>query len=226
LDPALLSPLAHRSAQTQADLALLRSRDILVRARSRMVSHVRGIAKSLGTRLPKCSSEVFATKAAAQLPPELVPALGPVLAALAGLCEQITLLEARIEEMAEERYPETRLLTQVPGVGTLTATAYLLTVEDPARFPRSRSVASYLGLRPTQKDSGALKPQCRITKAGDEMVRRLLVVASHYILGPFGPDSDLRRWGSSWLSRAANGARSERLWPWLASWRCFFCVCG
>jgi transposase len=165
LDPALLCPLSHRRPETQSDLALLRSREALVRARSRLVSHVRGISKSLGSRLPKCSSETFATKVAGQLPPELEPALGPVLAALATLCEQIALLEARIEEMAEERYPETRLLTQVPGVGTLTATAYLLTLEDPARFPRSRAVASYLGLRPAQKDSGALKPQCRITKS-------------------------------------------------------------
>jgi transposase len=109
--------------------------------------------------------------------------------------------------MAEERYPETELLRQVPGVGPITATTYLLTLEDPARFPRSRAVGSYLGLRPRQKDSGSLRPQLRITKAGDEAVRRLLVGAAQYILGPFGPDSDLRRWG---LKLAEQGGKAAK----------------
>jgi len=130
-----------------------------------------------------------------------------VLVVIAELCAQIRALDERIEKMARQRYPETALLTQVPGVGTLTATVYVLTLEDPERFPRSRSVGSYLGLRPRQRDSGSLQPQLRITKAGDEHLRWLLVGAAHYILGPFGPDTDLRRWG---LKLAAQGGRSGK----------------
>ena len=207
LDPALLAPLRHRGAETQADLALLRSRNALVRARSRLISHTRGTTKSLGARLPACSAASFADKAGACVPDELRPALGPVLAVIAGLCAQIRALDERIEEMARQRYPETALLTQVPGVGTLTATVYVLTLEDPERFPRSRFVGSYLGLRPRRRDSGSLQPQLRITKAGDEHLRWLLVGAAHYILGPFGPDTDLRRWG---LGLAAQGGRSGK----------------
>jgi transposase len=204
LDPALLAPLTHRGAETQADLALVRSRNALVRARTRLISHARGTTKSLGFRLPTCSSDAFARKAGPCVPEELTPALAPVLTIIQGLSEEIRALDTKIEEMAEERYPETALLSQVPGVGTLTATVYVLTVEDPERFPKSRAVGSYLGLRPRQASSGSLEPQLRITKAGDEHVRWLLVGAAHYILGPFGPDSDLRRWG---LKLAAQGGR-------------------
>lgn len=204
LDPALLSPLTHRGEGTQADLALLRSRNALVRARTRLISHTRGSVKSLGSRLPACSSATFARTVELGVPEELVPALAPVLAVIAKLSEEIHALDEKIEAMAKERYPECALLTQVPGVGTLTAMVFLLTLEDPERFPKSRSVGSYLGLRPRQADSGSLSPQLRITKAGDEHVRWLLVGAAHYILGPFGPDSDLRRWG---LALAEQGGK-------------------
>jgi transposase len=207
LDPALLAPLRHRGAETQADLALLRSRNALVRARTRLISHARGTTKSLGARLPSCSAESFADKAGACVPGELRPALAPVLTVIAQVSDEIRALDEKIEEMAKERYPETALLTQVAGVGTLTASLYVLTLEDPQRFPRSRSVGSYLGLRPRQRDSGSLQPQLRITKAGDEHLRWLLVGAAHYILGPFGPDTDLRRWG---LKLAAQGGRAGK----------------
>ncbi len=158
----------------------------------------------MGFRLPTCSSDAFARKAGPHVPAELTPALAPVLTIIAQLSEEIRALDQKIEEPARECYPETALLSQVPGVATLTATVYVLTVEDPARFPKSRAVGSYLGLRPRQASSGSLEPQLRITKAGDEHLRGLLVSAAHYILGPFGPDSDLRRWG---LKLAAQGGR-------------------
>ena len=204
LDPALLAPLTHRGAETQCDLALVRSRNALVRARTRLISHARGCTKSLGSRLPTCASDVFAQKAGPCVPEELAPALAPVLTIIQSLSEEIRALDKKIEDMAKECYPETALLSQVPGVGTLTAIVYVLTVEDPERFPKSRSVGSYLGLRPRQASSGSLEPQLRITKAGDEHLRWLLVAAAHYILGPFGPDSDLRRWG---LALAAQGGK-------------------
>ena len=204
LDPALLAPLSHREAETQADLALARSRNALVRARTRLITHARGCTKSLGGRLPTCATDAFVRKAGPHVPAELTPALAPVLAIIAQLSEEIRALDQKIEELAQKCYPETALLSQVPGVGTLTATVYVLTVEDPERFPKSRAVGSYLGLRPRQASSGSLEPQLRITKAGDEHLRWLLVGAAHYILGPFGPDSDLRRWG---LKLAAQGGR-------------------
>jgi transposase len=207
LDPSLLAPLRHRSAETQEDLALLSSRTCLVRARTRLISHARGAVKSAGGRLPGCCAEAFAVKAELHTPEKLRPALLPVLSTIAHLSEQIKTLDAAIKEMAEERYPETGLLDQVPGVGILTAQCFLLTIEDPTRFPQARAVASYLGLRPRQADSGSLSPQLRITKAGDAQLRSLLVGAAQYILGPFGPDTDLRRWG---LALAQRGGKSSK----------------
>lgn len=171
LDPSLLSPVVHRSETRQADLALLRSREALVRTRANLVNHVRGMVKVFGTRLPLCSTDAFAKKVQDKLPEALRAALGPVVEIISAPTAQIQGLERKIETLARESYPETALLAQVPGVGTLTSLAFVLTVEDPGRFPKCRSVGSYLGLRPRQADSGALKPQLRITKAGDEMLR-------------------------------------------------------
>jgi transposase len=209
LDPSLLAPLRHRSQETQKDLALLRSRTVLVRARTQLIGHIRGQVKSFGGRLPRFGTEAFARKAQPEIPEELIPALSPVLRTIAGLTEEIKALDSRIEETAKERYPETQLLTQVPGVGTLTAQCFMLTIEDPMRFPKARSVASYVGLRPRRSDSGSISPQLRITKAGDEHLRWMLVVAAHRILGPLGADSDLRRWGLALAEKGGKNAKKR-----------------
>lgn len=193
-DPDLLAPIRHRGPETQRDLALLRSRDALVSARTKLINHVRGAVKSTGTRLPRWGSEAFATKAGAGLPVELEAALQPLIEVIASLTTQIRSLDRRLEELASA-YPETARLRRVKGVGPLTSLAYVLTLEDPARFATSRAVGPYLGLIPAQRDSVDSKPAMRISKEGDAFVRRLLVGSAQYILGPFGEDCDLRRHG-------------------------------
>jgi transposase len=211
LDPSLLAPIAHRGPEAQADLALIRSRDVVVRARTQLVNHVRGTVKVFGTRLPECSTESFATKVADALPAELAPALAPVLETIAHLGREIRRYDRQIEAIAAERYPETALLSQVGGVGALTALVYVLTIEDPTRFRCSRAVGAYVGLVPKRSASGEAEPQLPITKAGDAMLRRLLVSAAHYILGPFGPDCDLRRWGLRLAERGGNNAKKRAI---------------
>jgi len=192
VDPKLLHPIQHRGGTAQADRALLRSRNALVECRTKLINYARGIVKSMGGKLRNCSSSSFHKRVRQDLPDELKPALTPVLDTIAALTLKIQRLETRIERLAAKRYPETGLLRQVSGVGPLTALSYVLTVEDPQRFKSSRSVGPYLGLRPRQSQSGDQDPELRITKAGDSDLRRLLVGSAHYILGPFGPDSDLR----------------------------------
>ena len=209
LDPALLSPLTHRSAETQADLAVLRNRAALVKVRSLLANHVRGLMKSIGARVPLTETCLLARRLQDQLPPELAPALEPVVSTMLELDERIKAYNQKIETMSRERYPETQLLRQVHGVGRITATTFVLTVEDPTRFKNSRSIGSYVGLRPRQDDSGSLKPQLPITKAGDKDLRSLLVECSHHILGPFGPDSDLRRWGLKLAERGGKSAKKR-----------------
>ena len=209
LDPKLLAPIRHRGEEAQADLARLRARDSLVRARTQLVNHVRGAVKSLGGRLPSTSTPAFARKVTPHIPDSLRPALTPLLSMIETLSQEIRAADRALEGLARERYPESERLRQVAGVGTITALCYLLTLEDPARFKNGRSVGAYLGLRPRQRDSGAHSPQLRITKRGDAMLRKLLVGSAQYILGPFGPDCDLRRWGLRLAERGGKNAKKR-----------------
>jgi transposase len=209
LDPSLLAPIVHRGERAQRDRVLLLARDGLVRARTQLINQVRGFAKSLGSRIPSSSSEVFPKRVREAVSEDLFPGLATML----GMIEQLTLeirsMDRDVERLCRERYPETGGLRQIPGVGPLTALAFVLTLEDPHRFAKSRDVGAYLGLRPRQRDSGGLRPQLRITKAGDALVRRLLVTAAHYILGPFGPDTDLRRFGLRLAVRGGKAAKKR-----------------
>lgn len=208
-DPSLLHPIRHRGAETQAHLTLLRARDQLVGARSKLISHVRGSVKPLGMRIKKCSAESFARQAAAQLPESLRPALEPLLEVIADLTRRITAADRQIEQVIEAAYPEARRLQQIRGVGPVTALAFVLLIEDPRRFAKSREVGAYFGLVPRLDESSQSEPQLRITKAGDPLGRRLLVSAAQYILGPFGEECDLRRYGQAIALRGGKNAKKR-----------------
>lgn len=209
LDPKLLAPIRHRGAEAQADLATIRSRDCLVRSRTQLINHVRGAVKAAGGRLPSSSAVSFPRKVVEHIPTDLRDTLKPVLTMIDTLSGEIRRADRRIEQLANERYPETQRLRQIAGVGPITALCFVLTLEDPSRFPNSRSVGAYLGLCPRRRDSGAHSPQLRITKSGDAMLRRLLVNAAHYILGPFGPECDLRTWGLKLAQRGGKNAKKR-----------------
>ena len=119
----------------------------------------------------------------------------PVLAVLALLTEKIKFLERDLVARGKTAYPATQRLQQVAGVGPLTALCFVLKIGDPTRFGRSRDVGPYLGLCPGRDQSGGTDKQLRISKCGDGLLRRLLVSAAHYILGPFGPACALRAYG-------------------------------
>jgi transposase len=209
LDPKLLYPVTPRGEDSQAHMALIRSRQALVECRTQLVNHVRGAVKSFGARLPKCPARSFHKRAAEHIPEALLPALEPILEQIGSLTERIRQYDRKLETISKEHYPETQLLRQVEGIGPLTALTFVLTLEDPHRFERSRSVGAYLGLVPATDRSGESDPQKRISKEGDEMLRKLLVGSAHYILGPFGSDSDLRRHGEKIASRGAKNAKKR-----------------
>lgn len=202
-DPHLLSPIQHRSAERQQDLNLIHMRDALVRARTMLVNAVRGLVKSAGGRLPNCSTEYFAVHAAPVMPAELRQATEPLLQQITALTLQIRGMDQQIENLAQ-RYPEIHLLRTAPGVGPVIAAAYVLTLDRADAISGSRGAGAFLGLRPKQSQSGDSDPQHRITKTGNVYLRALLVQAAHFVLGRFGPDSSLRRWG---LKLAASGGK-------------------
>src|SRR6201987_303950 len=207
--PQLLCPVKHRSAQAQADLTVIRARAGLVRARTALVNTARGLAKSYGERLRGCNLHNINPEKAEGLSPELQRTLQPLLAGIESLSERIRECNERIEQLAQQSYPQVALLKQIKGVGTLIALTYMLTLEDPHRFRKSRDVGCYLGLQPGRRNSGQSEPQMHISKEGDPYLRTLLVQGAHHILGPFGADSDLRRWGLKLAERGGKNGKKR-----------------
>ena len=209
IDPELLGPIRHRSVQAQIHLTVIRARAELVSARTALVNAARGLVKSYGQRLPKCGTQQVGRELAAALSTELREVLEPLLKEIESLNERIKEYDERMEKIAKEVYPEVSLLKQVKGVGTQIALTYVLTIEDPHRFLKSREVGCFLGLKPGRRNSGESEPQKRISKEGDRYLRTMMVQGAHYILGPFGADSDLRRWGLKLAERGGKNAKKR-----------------
>ncbi len=207
LEPRLLHRIFHRGEAAQCDLAMIKSRQMLVESRTKMINHVRCVVKGMGERLKACSAEGFHKRARLEMPACLAEALFPVVDQIEQLTEGIKGLDKKTGYVADSRYPETKSLAQVGGVGTLTALAFVLTIEDAGRFKHSREVGPYLGLTPRRDQSGQTDKQLPITKQGNTYMRALLVGCAHYIMGPFGPDCDLRRHGQR---IAASGGKNAK----------------
>jgi transposase len=194
VDPKLLSPIRHRGETAQADLAVIKARAGLVKARTMLINEARGLVKAMGERLKPCDVDQVKASLVESVAEELRRALKPLLKIVEEISEPIREYEREIEQM-QTRYPEVELLTQVYGVGVLIALTFLLTLDDPGRFVHSRDVGPYLGLVPKQRDSGERQPQLGISKAGDRLLRSLLVQGAHCILREGSPESDLQAWG-------------------------------
>lgn len=209
VDPHLLHPVQLRSRQAQADRAMLQARDQLVQARTKLINSVQGIVKSFGERVSSGGADSFHRRAFEAVPQELQQSLQPMLETIEKLTHQIRRYDKLLGNKLQQ-YPQAQVLMQVPGVGPITALAFLVTIEDPERFARSREVGPFLGLVPRHWQSGDHDPELGISKAGDPYVRRLLVQCAHYILGPFAGDSDLRRHGQRIIARAGSTPRRSK----------------
>ncbi|MGI9239959.1 MAG: IS110 family transposase [Verrucomicrobiales bacterium] len=213
LDPRLLYPIAHQGEEAQRDLLGVKLRDNLVRQRVNAISAVRFTLKSLGHRLPSPNTNCFAKAARKELDlldqPELLETIEPSLQVIELLTTKIKEFDKKIEGLCEKKYPATAVLRQIGGVGAITALTYLLVIGDPERFGKSRDVGPYFGLVPKRDQSGGLDKELRISKAGNKYMRTLLVGAAQYILGPFGPDCDLRRRGLALAERGGRGSKKK-----------------
>ena len=210
VDPQLLRPIRHRREEAQQDLMVIRVRAALVDARTSLVNAARGLAKSVGERLPTCDADALVPAKLAGLPKSLQQTLRPLLEEVEGMTARIKASDQHVEQIARTKYPETELLRQVSGVGPLIALTYVLTVDDPHRFAQSRDMGCYVGLRPKRGDSGERQPQLRITKEGDIYLRKLLVQGAQHILHR-GPDTDVKRWGRKLAERGGKNAKKRAL---------------
>ena len=203
-DVRLLTPVEHRSAEQQAELAVIRGRDAILRARTLLINSARSIAKGFGVRLPKSITHTFGERAVDALPEFLRSALTGLLEQIDAISRAIAGYDQQIVELAA-KHPELERLESIPGVGRLTAMTFVLTLGRVERFAHSRDVAGFLGLRPKQRQSGVRDPQLGIAKSGDPYLRKLLVQCAHHILGHYGKDSALRQWG---LAKSEGGKKA------------------
>lgn len=208
-DVELLAPVQHRSRSAQVDLAAVRSRELLVCTRTKLLNHVRGTLKQFGVKLPSCKASAFNAHVQQVLPAELRPALGPALSLIDELNAAVGAHDKQVTELAGKEYRHTGRMTQIAGVGDLSALTFALTLDDPARFKKSRFVAAFLGLTPAKDQSGDSDPQKHITKAGDPLVRKYLVQCAQHMLGPLAKDSDLRRWGIRLAERGGKNGKKR-----------------
>jgi transposase len=210
-DPELLYPIHHRGERAHIDLELIKARSILVKSRCDLINHIRGSVKAVGCSLPKCSTPSFHHKVCDDLPDNMDDTLKPLLLIVGEITNQIKDYDKKIEAICKEKYPETELLRNIAGVGPITSLSYILTIEDPDRFKNSKQVGKFLGLTPKKDQSGEIDKQLRITKAGNSDLRCLLVQSAQYVLGPFGPDCDLRSFGQRLAERGGKNAKRRAI---------------
>lgn len=204
---SMIRPIIHRTKESRNHLALIRARDDLVRIRTTLINAIRGLVKSHGDRLPACSSRAFAKKIPEHIPLVLEEALLPMVKQVGELTQTIKDYDKKIEALIDT-YPKAKKLTEIDSVAVLTAMTFLLTIDDPSRFKKSRTIGAYLGLTPRQFSSGEVNRQLRITKAGDNYLRKLLVGSAQYILSRNGKDCNLKRYGERIGARGgANGKK-------------------
>jgi transposase len=211
MDPELLRPIRHRSEKAQGHLMQVRVRSALVETRTGLINTARGLAKAMGERLPACDADQMGVEKMQGLPAELAEALAPLLKTVESLTERIKEWDQKLEQLAGSEYPETELLRQVSGVGSLISLTFVLTLEDPNRFGKSRDVGCYLGMRPRRRESGESRPQLGISKEGDVYLRKLLVQGAHCILSQRSPDTDLKRWGLKLAGKGNKNAKKRAL---------------
>jgi transposase len=186
----------------------LRGREVLITARAKLINCVRGLIKPMGERAPRCDAGLFARRVETSLPEALHAALMPLVEEIKRITISIQEYDQKITTLACEKYLESQLLRQVPGVGALTAVAFVMTIGDKPRFERSRYVGAYLGLTPKQRQSGQSDPELGVSKEGNKYVRKLLIQCAHSILNR-APDSDLKRWGLALMTRGGKQGRKR-----------------
>ena len=205
VDPALLRPIRHRSEDAHRELLLVRARRVAVRVRTELVNSVRGMVKSLGVRLPKCTTKSFEDRVFETLEPDLRETLAPLLELVGDASKVIAEYDKAVAELGAQ-IPAVQRMQTIPGVGPLTAFAFYYSIDDPTRFQKARDVGAYLGLTPRRSQSGTRDPQLGITKVGDPYLRALLGQCAHRLLGPLTKTpSALRDFG---LRKAGEGESS------------------
>ena len=199
-----------KDLDSHAVRALLASRALLVKIKRDLENQVRGLLKNLGLVIGRAKFNVFAVRAEELIEgrPELVAAVRPLLKARHAIEQQVDDLDRKVRKLARYDAQVRRFMT-APGVGPITALCFKATIDDPARFKRSRSVGAYVGLTSRRHASGGVDWSGRISKCGDAMLRMYLFEAAGVLLTRVQKWSALKAWGTRLVKR--NGLRKAKV---------------
>jgi transposase len=144
---------------------------------------IRGLAVVFGVRLPRALTAAFIDNAlrASEGIAGLSAAMRGLIAARTAVMSAVAAIDADIRRMTRASAACRRLMT-IPGVGQLTALAFVAAIDDPSRIRRSRDVGAYLGLVPRRHQSGEVDYVGSISKCGDRRVRTPLYEAANVML--------------------------------------------
>jgi len=204
LDPEFLKPIQHRSEEAQLLRGNLKVRSAMVEARTKWINTIRGLLRSFGYKVSGKAPQTFTERVdLMKLPDDLRAVIAPLLEQLDLLTGEIERRNEHLEEMVKD-LPEVAHLREIPGVGPVVATYFVLTTDNPDRFKNSRDVAAFFGLRPSMRESASTTHFGRITKEGDPEMRRLLVQSAQALLRTRA-DSQLKQWALALAERRGKG---------------------
>jgi len=177
--------------------AVLSMRRCLVKQRTDIKNHIRGILKTYGIRLGAVGPTKFSDAVKRRIEeqdPLVRQTMEEMLEVFDMLTRKITRFDQQLLEIAHQD-KDVRLLMTTQGIGPITALTYKAEIFDPSRFPNSRTVGAYLGMTPTQYSSGEMQKQGRISKCGSMELRSLLTEAGVVVLTRSQKWSKLKAWG-------------------------------
>lgn len=185
-----------KSPDSHATRALINTRALLVKISRDLENQIRGLLKTEGLVIGRAKEGVFSRRAQALLEarPDLAAIVTPLLESRASVRQQLATLERRVRQLANNT-AVTRRFMSAPGIGPVTALAFMASIDDPARFRRSRSVGAYLGLTPRRHASGEVDWNGRISKCGNTLVRTYLFEAAGVLLTRVAQWCSLKAWG-------------------------------
>jgi transposase len=205
-----------KSLQAHALRSLIIARKKLVGQRVTLENQIRGLAVVFGVRLPRALTAAFIRQAlrASEGIVGLSAAMRGLVAARTAVLAAVAAIDADIRQLVRASVACRRLMT-IPGVGQLTALAFVAAIDDPGRFRRSRDIGPYLGLVPRRYQSGEVDYTGSISKCGDRRVRTLLYEAANVMLTRYKRPLKLKDWafaiGKRSTMRKARIALARRL---------------
>ena len=194
--------VAVKSEHSHRTRGLLAARAKLVGMRKEVANQLRGLLKVFGHVIGAVSGEKFDARARklAAGDATLTVTSEALMAARAALAAQVARLDKLLLSQARQEPACQRLMT-VPGVGAITAMAFIATIDDPARFKHSASVGAYLGLTPRRYQSGTMDVSGHISKTGDALLRCYLFEAATTLLSRVQKTLALKDWGTRLAKR-------------------------